>query len=47
MKLSKSEYEKLIKEFDFFADKAESCYKNEVKEFLEQLKKDYLKKVVK
>lgn len=46
MKMTRKEYEELIKNLEFLSDKIETCYKNETDNFLKQLKKEYKKFIV-
>lgn len=41
MKMTEKEYRELVAHLEFIADKAEDCYRREVEQLLEDLKKKY------
>lgn len=45
MKLSEQEYKELIANLEYLQDKVESCYQDETKAFIENLKKEYKKHI--
>lgn len=47
MKMTKQEYEQLMNDIRFIADKLQSCYEQEIKSFVKELEQEYKKSVTK
>lgn len=47
MKMTENEYKELMRYFEFFNDKVESCYRKETDALIKKLEEEYARYVVK